>query len=366
MSFESGAISFRMFYAPPSLPDDALDRFAQQSMPSLKGMGSGEVGGWVGGRHYLDVPIGEHNARYAGYLRLMYVQAAKKIPSSLFKAECKLEEYAQMQAEKKAFLKRKDREEIRKNVEARLLPQMPPQLKGFSFVYDPNSRLVYAEALSEKQADLFKIMFIKTLSVRLIEVTPETAAAERRKIDVQDWPSVSFSPDVTDEQVDPHVGQDFLTWLCFLSEERGGIVKIRDLGEFGVMLEGPVTFVMEGQGAHETVLRKGMPLLSPESKTCLQSGKKLRRARLTLARKDETWQVTLDADLFTFRGLKLPEVDEKDPINRFQERMLRLDMFKEVFLELYDRFLDERRDPAQWAKVLKDIHRWVADRRIRN
>ena len=162
------------------------------------------------------------------------------------------------------------------------------------------------------------------------------------------------------------MGQDFLTWLCFLSEERGGIVKIRDLGEFGVMLEGPVTFVMEGQGAHETVLRKGMPLLSPESKTCLQSGKKLRRARLTLARKDETWQVTLDADLFTFRGLKLPEVDEKDPINRFQERMLRLDMFKEVFLELYDRFLDERRDPAQWAKVLKDIHRWVADRRIRN
>ena len=52
------------------------------------------------------------------------------------------------------------------------------------------------------------------------------------------------------------------------------------------MLEGPLTFFREGEGAHEAVLRKGTPLNSREAGTALYCGKKLKRAKLVLAEGD--------------------------------------------------------------------------------
>jgi len=61
------------------------------------------------------------------------------------------------------------------------------------------------------------------------------------------------------------IGREFLTWLWFFSEARGGLVRFPDLGEFSVMVEGSLTFFLEGAGAHEIVLRRGFPLLSAEA-----------------------------------------------------------------------------------------------------
>jgi hypothetical protein len=146
---------------------------------------------------------------------------------------------------------------------------------------------------------------------------------------------------------------------------RGGLLSLGALGQFGVMVEGPLMFVMEGSGAHETVLRKGEPLRSAEAKTALLGGKKLRSAKITLAREDEAWQATLRAEDFSFRGLKLPKGAPLDPVSRFQERMLALETFREAFLGFFDRFMDERADGAEWARTRADIHTWVRERDVR-
>ena len=132
---------------------------------------------------------------------------------------------------------------------------------------------------------------------------------------------------------------------------------------FSVMVEGPLTFVLEGEGAFETVLRKGSPLVSAEAKTALLSGKKLRSARVTLAREDEMWSTTLNADEFVFRGLKMPKGEAYDPVSRFHERMLSIHVFQEGFLAFFDRFLDERSDDARWRHTVGDIHGWVRERK---
>ena len=63
-----------------------------------------------------------------------------------------------------------------------------------------------------------------------------------------------------------------------------------------------------------------------------------------------------------FRGLKMPKGDAKDPVSRFQERMLKLTIFRDSFLGLFDRFIDLRADPAKWQATQKSIHKWVSDR----
>jgi hypothetical protein len=122
---------------------------------------------------------------------------------------------------------------------------------------------------------------------------------------------------------------------------------------------------MEGQGAYEMVLRRGSPVLSAEAKSALLSGKKLRRALVTLTQGEDTWQTALDADEFVFRGLKLPETESFDFLGRFQERMILLDSYVGVFLRLYEVFLEQRIDAKGWGATVKDIHKWVADRSTR-
>jgi hypothetical protein len=356
-----------MFYLAGALPEDVVARFNRDAAPSLRTLQTEEIQGWVGGRHLLDLPITEENAYHAGFLRLHLMQAVRKIPPSLFRAECLMEELAMQQAEQLAVLPRKLRTEIRRGVTERLLPQMPPILKGIPFITGPKDGVVYAGALSDKQMDAFRLTFSHTTGVELIPVTPETAAAKRSRVDTREWFKTSFSPKVPDAEVSESPGLDFLTWLWFVVEARGGILKDPELGEFGVMIEGPLLFAMEGAGAHETVLRKGEPMISTEAKACLLAGKKLRRARLVFARDQAVWKTTIDAEAFVFRGLKLPELEEKlDIISVFQDRMDKLDQFRDMLFRLYDRFVAERRDEAVWKDTLQAIHQWVSARKSRN
>jgi hypothetical protein len=262
-------------------------------------------------------------------------------------------------------LGRRERAEIRRRVEERLLPKMPPQLKGIPMVVHEPTGMVYAGAPSTAQVDALTAMFVHTLGYHLIPCTAETASLERARLDVRDWRPSSFSPDVPDDRVEAHAGREFLTWLWFVAEARGGILTLGDHGEVAILIEGPLTLVHAGSGAHESVLRKGEPLLSAEAKTCLLGGKKLQSAKLTLARGDQVFSTHLHADEFVFRSLRLPDTEATDMVSRFQERMIALDAFRDMFLQLFDRFVEERRTPAAWKKTRTAIHAWVRDRPTR-
>jgi recombination associated protein RdgC len=274
-----------------------------------------------------------------------------------------LEEVAHMRAENKPFVDRKTRSEIRKEVMNRLLPQMPPTLKGIPFVYDEREQLVYVGATSDSQLDAFRFHFLSTLNVDLIPVDADTAAAKRHNIHTRTWNKTSFSPEVPDAEMDDTPGLDFLTWLWFVSEARGGIFKTKEFGEMGIAVEGPLLLTRAGGGAHVTALREGLPTVSAEAKTALLGGKKLERAKLMMARADEAWSCAFDAEKFIFRSVKLPEPKEHlDPASRFQDRIQKLGLFRDMFLGLFDRFLAERSAPAKWTAATKEIHQWVAGR----
>ncbi len=364
MSLESGSASFRMLYLPRELPADAVERFARHAAPPIDTLGAGEINGWVTGRHLLDRHITRDTAYHAGYLRLSLMQAERKIPEPLLRAECRMMEIAHMQAEGTDKISQTLRREIRQQVTERLLPQMPPTLRGIHMLHDSTANLLYTTALSDKQLDAFQIGFSQAIGFGGVPVLPETASLQRRNRSIRDWEPVSFSADVEPEDVSNDPGLDFLTWLWFVSEARGGMLKLKDLGDWAVMIDGPLTFVMEGAGAHEAVVRRGEPRLSAEAKASLLSGKKLRRAKLTLARGEQAWSGAIDGPSFVIRGLKMPDGEKLDAVSKFQERMHLLDLFKEALLSLFDRFANER-ESSDWKRTVEEMQTWVKSRKTR-
>jgi len=211
MAFERGSISCRFFHLPRALPKDAVERFARHAAPPLDSIAAGMVAGWVTGRHLLDRQITADTAFFGGWLRLVLLQAERKIPASLLHAECRMEELAQWAASGREFLNRQERAEIKRSVAARLLPKMPPQIKGIPLVHKPGEHTLYAGAGSAKQCDLLTARWLAALGYHLIPITPAVAALERKKVDVNDWHPASFSPDLDDADMTVQPGRDFLT-----------------------------------------------------------------------------------------------------------------------------------------------------------
>lgn len=365
MSIESGSISGRFLHVPRPLPPDIVDRFAAHAMPPMETLGDGTIQGWVTGRHTLDRNITSDTAFHGGFLRMRLSQAERKIPGELLIAECRMEELAHLQAQGVERISGSVRREIRRSVEDRLLPQAQPHIHSVQLVHDePTSRMI-TTAVSDKQLDALQVHFAQAAGFALVPERPFLAAMLRCKVNVRDWAPTSFSPEREDEEVSHDPGLDFLTWLWFVAEAKGGQVEIPGLGAIAIMIEGPLLMVMEGAGSHEALVRKGEPMLSAETKGALLSGKKLRRAKLTLARGDQAWTCTMDAVSFVFRGLKLPEGEKLDIISKFQERMDLLRTFHDAFFGLFDIFVRVRTNGPLWHEELKQIHAWVANRRAR-
>jgi len=345
------------------MPEDALERFAARAAGSLELVNDQPLWGWVSGRHLLERRIDDETAFLGGYLRLCLRQAERKIPSALLRAECRMAELAHLAEVNAEQLSRKERKAIREEVTARLLPQMPPTISGTHFVVDSGDNLLYVGAVSQKQLDMFLGYFAQTIGFEPVPLTPQAAAADLLKMDTDNIPQVNFSPELPDAEAGGTLGQNFLTWLWFFQEERGGVLPATQLGEFGLMVDGPLVFVAEGPGALESAIRKGAPTLSAEAKAAMLVGKKLKQAKLILARgRGEEWSVVVDADEFAFRSLRLPEGEALDPGSVFEERMTNIYVFQKVFFALFQRFADEFTDKDRLKDFKEKAKRWVRER----
>jgi len=364
MSFENGSVSMRMFWLAHTLPVDWRERLTARQMPAAQSIGTEPVMGWAGGRHVLDVPVTEENTSFGGVPRFQLVKAERKVAKTRLQAECAIEEQADMQHTGKSFVDRKTRAEIRKNVMARMLVQQPPTFKAIPCVVNERDRILFAGAASESQCDALRMHWRNAFGFDPVPVTAETLAAQLG-MSARDWGKTSFSPEVPDAAMEETPGLDFLTWVWFQAEARGGLFESKVHGRVGLMLDGPIQFARVGGGAHLMALKNGFPMISTEAQAALLGGKKLYRARLIMALPgDQVWSCGFDADAFVFRGLKLPESkDMLDAASAFADRVQKMDLFRELLLDLFDQFASEISDCGQWKATKTEIWRWVKERK---
>jgi len=360
MGFESGNVSFRLFYLTQQYTSSIVEEFARRLAPPIEKLDRDPINGWVGPRHLFDREITDEKCIAGPFLSVQLLKAEKKIPASLQRAYQKLEEDIEMKARGFDTLSRKAKAEVKARVIAMLQPKMPPTLQSMPTVLDFRNDLLVAGAMTDTQIDAFVLYAKETLNSMPVLVTPETAAMRRKQVNAKDLEPVMFTPDATiDPPVEGTLGMDFMTWLWFAWEKDGGVYHLPDGREFGIILEGPVTFFREGQGAHEVALRKGLPLNSREAGTALICGKKLKRAKVTMAHGGGSYTATMDAD-FGFRGLKLPKGEQLEEMGKVEERMLSIEFFWSAWLHLFDTFLDLRTDARAWEKTLGKMRDWVS------
>ena len=162
------------------------------------------------------------------------------------------------------------------------------------------------------------------------------------------------------------VGQEFLTWLWYKSEERGGAINLPGTGDIQVVFEKHM-LLESGEGeAHEKLICKGLQAELQEARTGLRMGKKLEQARVFLAIGEYEFRFTLTATLFEFRNVVLPKTltpgeESSDRVaqeGRVLEKLGMAEEAKRTIDRLFRVFL-KIRVGDEWPAELDRIRAWI-------
>jgi len=164
------------------------------------------------------------------------------------------------------------------------------------------------------------------------------------------------------------VGQEFLTWLWWKSEERGGSIALASEGDITVAFEKHMLLESgEGQSS-EKIVCTGLQTELQEARTGLQMGKKLEHARIVIGHNSHEYSFTLAGALMEYRNIRLPktEATEKDKSENPEEIegmiLERIYLFEEldrIVTTLFRMYLKVRLG-VQWRDELLKIRHWVA------
>ena len=337
-------LSFSLFRLDHELPEDILARLADRAIPSLEKAGEEPKSGFAA-RHAQETEFTEATCCLADLIHFQFVTIQRKVPAALLALECSKRELAALKVagEGSGYLSRKRRTEIKEEARKELLGRASPSFSATPVFIDTQAGLLYIGTASDKAADEVAVAILEALQVPILPITVETTVAEALAATGEELKPLVLVEGAS-EDAERWMGRDFLTWLWFMAEEVGGKFTVPEHGEFAVGIDGPLIFAAEGEGAHEAVVRKGVPTGAPEANSALCAGKKLRSARLMIGQgRGDTarvWHLTFDAATCGFRAVKLPECIEVGTSD-FEERADFLYILQAALRALMARFAKE-------------------------
>lgn len=163
------------------------------------------------------------------------------------------------------------------------------------------------------------------------------------------------------------LGQEFLTWLWWKSEQRGGSIELAGEGDITVVFEKHM-LLESGEGeSSEKITCTGLQAELQEARTGLKMGKKLEQARILIGNGNYEYSLTLSGALMEFKNVRLPktEATENDKGENPEEVegmiLERVYLFEEIIRlinALFKMFLVIRVSP-EWSEELSSIRAWV-------
>ncbi|MBE0582442.1 MAG: hypothetical protein IH612_01625 [Desulfofustis sp.] len=163
------------------------------------------------------------------------------------------------------------------------------------------------------------------------------------------------------------VGQEFLTWLWWKSEERGGSVEIPDIGDIIIVFEKHMLLEFGEAEYSEKMVCSGLQTELREARTGLRTGKKLEQARLHIVKGDYEWNVTLGATIFEYRSVRPPKTTASVPDHQASpeetegmilERIFLFEELVRIVDDLFRLYLRARLG-NDWQQQLQLMRRWV-------
>lgn len=162
------------------------------------------------------------------------------------------------------------------------------------------------------------------------------------------------------QEVNILLGQEFLTWLWFISETKPIGFKDEKGQCFTFSMEQRVV-IQGGEGESletATVFGPFSPLR--EARLGLQTGKKVTRALLRFEKDELSWQLTLKAENFSFGSFHTPKVslDSDEPDAIFLEKIYLIEICLHFIDICYKNFLNIRLS-SEWEKERQQLASWI-------
>ena len=346
MGLSKGTLTFTKYRVAGPLPDNFPDFIDKQiklfAFRELSSTGEEKSLGWTSFDNILDTDFEYANYSIADYIVSSLRIDRRTVPPALLKLRVLKAEKDFKEEKGLKKLYKGQREDIRETVKLGLLNRAHPVPAFYEICWSVTGEWLLFGSLSEKVNDDFKDLFKRSFNLPLTNAMP--------------WDPDSMPGDIA------LPGREFLTWLWFKSEERGGSIMIQDKEDTEVIFLQKIV-LESGEGEYsETVACRGLHADLEEGKSALRKGKKVTEARVRLGVGNEQFEFTFKADTFRFQALKLPvpeEMDEEDRDGRILERIYLVEIAMKTMEQMFAFFLEKRLSP-QWAsEELPHMKNWL-------
>lgn len=330
---------FMMYELPRPLPDRQGILGEMAGLPCREPT-SETTSGWADGQNVLSPVTPE--SLLGCQLHVQLVEGERKIPSAILSAEVKNETRLRLKVSGNSWLSRKEKAELRKEIQDRLLTSTTPTYTGIPVV-EVSDRWLMVGSNSDKQIDRTTAFLRDVLGFAPQVITPTYLT--QKLLDVRDLPELKFG---RQPEAGAGSGCDFFTYLLYL--------WMNGRRE-NMMIDGPLTLVGEGSGAHQVVISKGNPFGADEFRSALHEGKRLKSAQLSVVHGDEVVCAKFDAEVLSWTSVKYPLAENMDQVSRDQQRVGQAERMAQT---VYDEFEQYTRLMHQHPhRVSKEVAAWA-------
>lgn len=155
------------------------------------------------------------------------------------------------------------------------------------------------------------------------------------------------------------LGSEFLMWLWFKAECYDGLFDLPEHDRVEVAFDDQLTLEAYLAETERNMFRGGAPAYSPEAKTALREGKRVKDAKLRVVKEGREWTFKIKAESLGLTSVKIPSLLSKEEEEQFYERMYLIEELEEIIDVLYKEFLGIRLSKAWNSVMLPAIREWV-------
>jgi len=377
MGFLNGRVTaqrFRVDGPPPRLFTDEhlerLDHFraGRDRIASIDGIECG----WTAGGHILDTAFEPEKNIVNDALLFELRIDTDKLPSDLLKAYIEVELKAIVAENPSGRPSPRQKKEAREAAKERL----EQEAKGGRFkkrkcvpvMWDGITNTVLFGATSITHIDRLVSLFEQTFGYKLDPITAGNSAAGTLALNPDAAPAAFVpgnSPDIAWIANDSNrdwLGNEFLLWLWFTSDEIGEVLDLPDGSTITYMLARSMSVECPSGRTGTDGFKHEGPSRLPEAKRAIQSGKLPRRCGITIVHHDNQFELTLNAETLSIASAKLPPLPD-DVVEDHARRHERITLVRDLITaveKLYAAFIADRFGPIWQRETLPSMQRWLA------
>jgi hypothetical protein len=314
------------------------------------------------------------------YLIFSLRRDQRKIPAALLKSHSGREESAFLaQHPNLRRTPKRRREEIKEQVQSRLLTKCLPIPSSVDVVWDQGSGVLTLYTLGSKVIERFEDIFRKTFD-GFSPVIIHPFARARKLLEGQMLDKLEAANQAGSDSVaalirdNQWLGWEFMLWLLQRGVNGEGEFSVCCPGHiasgepFSAWIDDRIQFQGGGEeGGIQKVTVSGSQDSYLEAISALKSGKRITSATVCIEKDENPWKLTLKGDTFGFASFKCPQVriekdatvdqmSEREAV--FFERMFLMEQGMQLFDSLFVSFLKERLGDV-WGGRMQSVKAWL-------